>query len=96
LKPIKRAPYQLWQSVLNVVLVEGNNLISMDDNGFSDPYVKFKLENEKYRSKTIRRTLNPKYLEQFQFYIYDNDKMNLHISVYDYDAGTNSDDFMGR
>ncbi len=68
----------------------------MDDNGFSDPYVKFKLENEKYRSKTIRRTLNPKYLEQFQFYIYDNDKMNLHISVYDYDVGTNSDDFMGR
>jgi Ca2+-dependent lipid-binding protein len=96
LKTAKRAPYQLWQSVLNVVLIEGNNLISMDDNGFSDPYVKFKLENEKYRSKTIRRTLNPKYLEQFQFYIYDNDKMNLHISVYDYDVGTNSDDFMGR
>jgi Ca2+-dependent lipid-binding protein len=68
----------------------------MDDNGFSDPYVKFKLENEKYRSKTIRRTLNPKYLEQFQFYIYDNDKMKMHISVYDYDGGTNSDDFMGR
>lgn len=82
--------------MLNVVLIEGNNLISMDDNGFSDPYVKFKLENERYRSRTIRRTLNPRFLEQFQLYIYDNSKVNLNISVYDYDSGSNTDDFMGK
>ena len=66
----RRAPYQLWQCVLNVVLIEGTNLLSMEDNGLSDPYVKFRLENERYRSKTIRRSVNPRCLEQFQLYIY--------------------------
>lgn len=44
---------QLWQSVVNIVLIEGNNFLSINESGFSDPYVKFKLENEKYRSKVI-------------------------------------------
>ncbi|CAF1029366.1 unnamed protein product, partial [Brachionus calyciflorus] len=91
----KRAPYQLWQCVLNVILIECNNLLAMDENGFSDPYVKFRLENERYRSKTIRRSLNPRFLEQFQLYIYDTNKMQLNISVYDYDPSSNSDDFIG-
>ncbi len=81
--------------VLNVILIEANNLITKDKNGLSDPYVKFKLENEEYRSKTVRRDLNPKYNEQFQFYIYDNDSMNLYIRVYDLDPIGNDDDFMG-
>ncbi|RMZ93414.1 multiple C2 and transmembrane domain-containing 1-like isoform X4 [Brachionus plicatilis] len=92
----KRAPYQLWQCVVNVILVECNNLLAMDSNGFSDPYVKFRLENERYRSKTIRRTLNPRFLEQFQLYIYDTNKMVMNISVYDYDPTSNSDDFIGK
>ena len=58
-------------------------------------WFKFKLENEEYRSKTVRRDLNPKYNEQFQFYIYDNDSMNLYIRVYDLDPIGNDDDFMG-
>jgi Ca2+-dependent lipid-binding protein len=79
-----------------VVLIEGNNLLSMDDNGLSDPYVKFKLENERYRSKTVRRTLNPRFLEQFQLYIYDINKSVLHLSVYDHDSAGSADDFMGK
>jgi Ca2+-dependent lipid-binding protein len=78
------------------VLIEGNDLLSMDDNGFSDPYVKFRLENERYRSKTIRRSLNPRFLEQFQLYIYDTSKMDLYITVFDYDPSSNGDDFMGK
>jgi Ca2+-dependent lipid-binding protein len=92
----KRAPYQLWQCILNVVVIEGQNLLSMDDNGLSDPYVKFKLENERFRSKTVRRTLNPRFMEQFQLYIYDMNKSTLQLTVYDHDSAGSADDFMGK
>ena len=42
-------------SVVTVVLVRGTDLLPMDDNGLSDPYVKFRLGNEKYKSKVCLR-----------------------------------------
>ncbi len=83
------------QCVLNVVLVEGRGLKPMDDNGLSDPYVKFRIDGERYRSKTIRKTLNPRFEEQFQLYIHDMNAMSLHVEVFDFDTMNKSDD-MGR
>lgn len=47
----KKLKTQIWSSVVTIVLVEGKNLLPMDDNGYSDPYIKFRLGNEKYKSK---------------------------------------------
>ncbi|XP_071844692.1 multiple C2 and transmembrane domain-containing protein 1-like isoform X3 [Apostichopus japonicus] len=85
---------QLWTSVVTIVLLEGKNLISMDDNGLSDPYVKFKLDGEKFKSKVESKTLSPKWMEQFDLKIYEDQSSILELSVWDKDVG--KDDIMGR
>ncbi|CAC5371380.1 Multiple C2 and transmembrane domain-containing protein 2,Multiple C2 and transmembrane domain-containing protein,Multiple C2 and transmembrane domain-containing protein 1 [Mytilus coruscus] len=91
----KKMKNQIWTGVVTIVLVEGSNLIAMDDNGFSDPYVKFKLGTEKYKSKHKLKTLNPRWLEQFDLRMFDDQSNLLELSVYDHDS-RGRDDFMGR
>ncbi|KAH9370049.1 hypothetical protein HPB48_001926 [Haemaphysalis longicornis] len=91
----KKQKVQLWDSVVNVLLVEGRNLLAMDDNGFSDPYVRFRLGTEKYKSKNAIKTLNPQWLEQFDLHMYTDQPKVLEISVWDKDF-SGKGDFMGR
>ncbi|XP_073302789.1 C2 and GRAM domain-containing protein At1g03370-like isoform X3 [Primulina huaijiensis] len=79
---------------LLVRVIEARNLPAMDPNGFSDPYVKLQLGRQRYRSKVIKKCLNPSWCEEFYFKV-DDLKEELLISVFDEDMFFN-DDFIGE
>ncbi|XP_003786030.1 multiple C2 and transmembrane domain-containing protein 1 [Otolemur garnettii] len=85
----------LWRGIVSVTLIEGRALKAMDSNGLSDPYVKFRLGHQKYKSKIMPKTLNPQWREQFDFHLYEETGGILDITAWDKDAGKR-DDFIGR
>ncbi|XP_047996850.1 multiple C2 and transmembrane domain-containing protein isoform X2 [Leguminivora glycinivorella] len=92
----KRLKAQIWSSVVTIVLVEAKNLPAMDmDTRSSDPYCKFRLGNEKYKSKVVWKSLHPSWLEQFDLHLYDDQEQILEVTVWDKDKQT-KDDFLGR
>ncbi|KAF9795988.1 hypothetical protein SFRURICE_010085 [Spodoptera frugiperda] len=92
----KRLKAQIWSSVVTIVLVEAKNLPAMDlDTRSSDPYCKFRLGNEKYKSKVVWKSLHPSWLEQFDLHLYDDQEQILEVTVWDKDKQS-KDDFIGR
>ncbi|XP_072647271.1 multiple C2 and transmembrane domain-containing protein 1 isoform X14 [Canis lupus baileyi] len=86
---------QLWRGIVSITLIEGRDLKAMDSNGLSDPYVKFRLGHQKYKSKIMPKTLNPQWREQFDFHLYEERGGIIDITAWDKDAGKR-DDFIGR
>ncbi|XP_056393907.1 multiple C2 and transmembrane domain-containing protein 1 isoform X7 [Hyla sarda] len=84
-----------WRGVVSITLIEGQDLKAMDANGLSDPYVKFRLGHQKYKSKTLPKTLNPQWREQFNMQLFEEHGGIIDITVWDKDAGKR-DDFIGR
>ena len=54
-----------------------------------------RLANERYKTKVVYESLNPRWQEQFEMYLYSGQSQELEISVWDRDQRS-KDDFMGR
>ncbi|VVC87851.1 unnamed protein product, partial [Leptidea sinapis] len=79
---------------LRIHLRRGQNLVAMDKNGTSDPYVKFKVGGRLlHKSRIVYRDLNPVWDECFTVPIED-PFQPVQLKVFDYDWGL-QDDFMG-
>lgn len=83
---------------LTVVILEAKNLKPMDIGGSSDPYVKVQLTLDKKKWKKRKtsikkKTLAPYYNESFTFSVTFEQiqRVNLVISVWDYDTMTRND-----
>ncbi len=78
-------------------MVHCEQLKAVDSNGLSDPFVKFKVGNEKVKSSVHKKTLNPVFNEKFFLFVGDDNNNDgkdprtgavirlLKIEVYDWD-----------
>ncbi|KAI3682838.1 hypothetical protein L1987_83145 [Smallanthus sonchifolius] len=78
---------------LLVRVIEGRNMPPLDQNGSSDPYVKLKLGHQRFKTKVVKKCLNPSWCEEFSLKVEDL-KEQLVVSVFDEDKFF-SDDFIG-
>ncbi|XP_016952094.1 rabphilin-3A [Drosophila biarmipes] len=93
--------YNTKRRALVVNVKQCINLMAMDNNGSSDPFVKIQLKpdahkNKKHKTSVKWRTLNPIYNEEFYFEAspHDLNKEMLILTVWDKDLGK-SNDFLG-
>lgn len=69
---------QIWSSVVTIVLIEARNLPMDTENNVCEPYVRFRLGNEKFKSKTSWQV---RWLEQFDLHLYEEDQI-LEITLW--------------
>ena len=86
---------KVWSAVVHVVLVQARGLLAMDSGESSDPYCKIALGKERFKSKSISCTINPKWRESFDLYWHEEFDNELSLTIWDKDIGA-KDDFMGR
>ncbi|XP_065906319.1 uncharacterized protein [Dysidea avara] len=81
------------KGILEFSIIKGRNLVPMDTDGLSNPYIVVKYGMEvMYRSKVFRHTLNPDWRETVSLTAPNLDEI---ITVTCWDKDQLSDDFMG-
>ncbi|XP_021836703.1 synaptotagmin-5 isoform X2 [Spinacia oleracea] len=69
--------------LIELVLIEGKDLVAADLRGTSDPYVKVQYGNETRRTKVVYKTVNPTWNQTFEF---PDDGSPLELQVRDHNA----------
>lgn len=64
--------------MVTIVLIEARNLPSDTENNVCEPYVRFRLGNEKYKSKTSWQS---RWLEQFDLHLFE-EEQSLEITLW--------------
>ncbi|XP_078113050.1 multiple C2 and transmembrane domain-containing protein 2 isoform X3 [Sander vitreus] len=70
---------QMWTGVLGITLVEGQDL---PKHGRGDIYVRFRLGDQKYKSKNLCIQANPQWRERFDFNQFEDNQEPLQVEVY--------------
>ncbi|XP_054280188.1 rabphilin-3A isoform X2 [Macrosteles quadrilineatus] len=92
--------YSTKRKALIVGIIRCTNLLPMDSNGFSDPFVKLYLKpdhyHRKYKTNVKWKSLNPVFNEEFVFEtkMTDLPQQTLVLTVWDKDYGK-SNDYLG-
>ncbi|XP_006870761.1 PREDICTED: multiple C2 and transmembrane domain-containing protein 2-like [Chrysochloris asiatica] len=64
---------QLWDGIISITLLEGKNV---SGGTMTEMFVQFKLGDQRYKSKTLCKSANPQWREQFDFH-YFSDRMGI-------------------
>jgi Ca2+-dependent lipid-binding protein len=88
------------QGSLELEILNAKNLISADTNGKSDPFLKVYLNDLEtgsiYKTKTIKKTLNPTWNEKTSLEILNRVNSVLIFKLRDWDFGSGQDDPLGN
>ncbi|XP_066211300.1 multiple C2 and transmembrane domain-containing protein 2 isoform X2 [Saccopteryx leptura] len=74
---------QLWNGIISITLLEGKNV---SGGNMTEMFVQLKLGDQRYKSKTLCKSANPQWREEFDFH-YFSDRMGiLDIEVWGKDS----------
>ncbi|XP_038608258.1 extended synaptotagmin-3 [Tachyglossus aculeatus] len=94
---VARLRFPLPCGVIRVFVLAGEQLAAKDGflgvRGKSDPYAVVRLGPERFRTRTVRQSLDPLWHEVFEFIVYEVPGQDLEVDLYDEDP--DKDDFLG-
>nr|XP_015199232.1 PREDICTED: multiple C2 and transmembrane domain-containing protein 2 isoform X2 [Lepisosteus oculatus] len=70
---------QLWSGVVSITLVEGQDML---DDGTGEVFIRFRLGDQKYKSKNVCRRAKPQWREKFDFNQFQDGTVMLEIEAW--------------